>query len=78
LHRATRQLWEFGLFWEPNKFDGKDIEFANREGHDETGRFIPYWTRETGELKLRALRSYNSAKQGNYHTLCRDAKKKFY
>jgi signal transduction histidine kinase len=61
--------------WEPNKFDGKDAEFVNRDGHDETGRFIPYWTRETGELKLRALRSYNSAKQGNYHAMCKDAKK---
>lgn len=32
-----------GTLWEPNAFDGKDAEFRNAQGHDETGRFIPYW-----------------------------------
>ncbi len=37
--------------WEPNGFDGRDKEFAGKPGHDETGRFVPYWTRNTeGEL----------------------------
>lgn len=61
--------------WEPNAFDGKDIEYADTDGHDSTGRFIPYWTRESGELKLRALKSYNTATLGNYHAICKDSKK---
>ncbi len=61
--------------WEPNTFDGKDVEYADTDGHDSTGRFIPYWTRESGELKLRALKSYNTSTLGNYHAICKDSKK---
>ena len=29
--------------WEPNAFDGLDSQYANTDGNDATGRFIPYW-----------------------------------
>ncbi len=61
--------------WEPNAFDGNDAAFINAEGHDATGRFIPYWTREDGELKLRPLRNYDASTLGNYHAICKDSKK---
>ncbi len=61
--------------WEPNTFDGKDIDFVNQEGHDQTGRFVPYWTRESGALTLRPLRNYSETKGGNYHFLCKEAQK---
>lgn len=35
--------------FEPNAFDGKDAEFVNVES-DQTGRYIPYFNRVTGEL----------------------------
>ncbi|WMM25237.1 methyl-accepting chemotaxis protein [Tissierella sp. MB52-C2] len=38
--------------WEPNALDGKDIEYINTPNHDETGRFIPYWNRGSGNLVL--------------------------
>lgn len=31
------------MFWEENAFDGKDDEYINEPGHDETGLFIPVW-----------------------------------
>ena len=34
------------MFWESNAFDGKDADFANTPGHDETGRFLPIWSKE--------------------------------
>jgi len=34
--------------WEPDAFDGKDSEYKNEKGHDETGRFISYWNRAGG------------------------------
>jgi methyl-accepting chemotaxis protein len=34
--------------WEPNALDGKDSDFADAFGHDETGRYVPYWNRLTG------------------------------
>jgi methyl-accepting chemotaxis protein len=44
--------------YEPNAFDGKDAEYVNQPGHDQTGRFIPYWNRLTGKLTLDPLADY--------------------
>ena len=33
--------------FEPNAFDGNDTEYRNAPGHDETGRYIPYFTLDT-------------------------------
>ena len=35
-----------GSVWEPNALDQLDDIYRNSAGHDETGRFIPYWTRD--------------------------------
>ena len=34
------------LAFEPNAFDGNDGKFIKAPGHDDAGRFIPYWTRD--------------------------------
>ncbi len=44
--------------WEPDALDGLDDEFANTENHDETGRFIPYWTRVGSLIECTALTDY--------------------
>ncbi|MCG8699947.1 MAG: methyl-accepting chemotaxis protein [Bacteroidales bacterium] len=41
--------------FESNAFDGMDINFANTDGHDNTGRFIPYWNRFSGSVALEPL-----------------------
>ncbi len=46
--------------YEPNAFDGKDSEYANTQGHDSTGRFIPYWSRMSGSVGLDALAGYET------------------
>jgi PAS domain S-box-containing protein len=33
--------------WLPNAFDGKDKYYANKPGHDKTGRFVPHWYRNS-------------------------------
>ena len=56
--------------FEPNAFDGKDTEFVNVQGHDQTGRFIPYWTRnEKGQGILEPLKYYGHEGQGDYYQL---------
>ncbi|TGK00715.1 methyl-accepting chemotaxis protein [Leptospira semungkisensis] len=37
----------FGMWlcYEPNAYDGKDLQYRNAPGHDATGRFIPYLNR---------------------------------
>jgi methyl-accepting chemotaxis protein len=47
--------------WEPNALDGLDDLYADSPGHDETGRFIPYWSRGAdGEIALAPLLDYET------------------
>ena len=56
--------------WEPDAFDGKDREFANAEGHDATGRFIPYWSRnQAGKIAVEALLDYEKEGPGDYYQI---------
>ncbi|PQV41873.1 histidine kinase dimerization/phosphoacceptor domain -containing protein [Methanohalophilus euhalobius] len=47
--------------FEPNAFDGRDSSYANTTGHDETGRFIPYWNRISGNITLDPLLDYETS-----------------
>jgi methyl-accepting chemotaxis protein len=45
--------------FEPDGYDGRDRNFVDAWGHDATGRFIPYWTRDAaGNPVLEALKDY--------------------
>jgi methyl-accepting chemotaxis protein len=63
--------------FEPGAFLGDDARYIGQSGHDETGRFIPYWFRnENGSLSLDVLagmesekRSESGAREGEYY-LC--------
>ncbi|WP_374383260.1 methyl-accepting chemotaxis protein [Dongia sp.] len=56
--------------FEPDAFDGKDAEFANTEGHDATGRFVPYLARGA---PLTALTDYEKPVAGDYYLLARNS-----
>lgn len=48
---ANSDVKAIGIFFEPNAFDGKDREFAGKEGHDQTGRIMEYFYRdEAGKI----------------------------
>jgi methyl-accepting chemotaxis protein len=54
--------------FEPDAYDGKDKNFIDETGHDGTGRFIPYWTRnEKGETDLSALVDYEKPGAGDWY-----------
>ncbi|MDR9779837.1 methyl-accepting chemotaxis protein [Rhizobium redzepovicii] len=55
--------------WEPNAFDGKDKEYVGKEGHDTTGRYVPYWVRSGGQITHAALTDYTVAGAGDYYQL---------
>lgn len=63
--------------WEPNAFDSKDSEYINTKGHDDTGRFIPYWNRGSGKLVLESCGpSYkNYDESGSWYHASRQSKK---
>ena len=55
--------------WEPDAFDKKDKEFINKEGHDNTGRFVPYWSRNFGKAVVEPLLDYDKTGAGDYYLL---------
>jgi len=46
--------------YEANAFDGKDAAFANTQGHDLTGRFIPTWSATDSGATLTPLEGYDT------------------
>jgi two-component sensor histidine kinase len=48
------------IAYEPDAFDGQDHLFVNSSGHDATGRFIPYWNKINGPIRLDPLLEYNT------------------
>jgi methyl-accepting chemotaxis protein len=55
--------------WEPGAFDTQDADFADQEGHDETGRFMVYWSRSEGTIAREVQTGYDEAGVGRYY-LC--------
>ncbi|KKO54209.1 methyl-accepting chemotaxis protein [Paenibacillus sp. DMB20] len=61
--------------WEPEAFDGKDKEFKNTAGTDQTGRLLPYWKRTETGLELDVLEDYDKADSGDYYLLAKNSGK---
>jgi methyl-accepting chemotaxis protein len=61
--------------YEPNAFDGHDADFVGKEGHDSTGRFIPYLSRSNGKVSLDPLTDYEVAGSGDYYLIPKNTKK---
>ncbi|HXU84053.1 MAG TPA: cache domain-containing protein, partial [Polyangia bacterium] len=53
--------------WEPNALDGRDRDFVNREGHDGTGRYIPFWNRGTGAITVEPNVFYETPGVGEFY-----------
>jgi methyl-accepting chemotaxis protein/methyl-accepting chemotaxis protein-1 (serine sensor receptor) len=53
--------------WEPNAFDGKDAEFVSKEGHDATGRYVPYFARSGDQIVHEPLKDYDTPGPGDYY-----------
>jgi methyl-accepting chemotaxis protein len=62
--------------FEPNAFDGKDASFRRQAGTDETGRFIPTWSRNRyGMGVVEANKDYETKGPGDYYVIPRDRRK---
>ena len=70
LRRVLEQNPDFlGVWscWEPNALDGMDMKYSGTQGHDATGRFIPYWYRAGGAIAIEPLVSYTVPGDGDYY-----------
>ncbi|MHC2218939.1 methyl-accepting chemotaxis protein [Rhizobium leguminosarum] len=55
--------------WEPNAFDEQDARFQNQVGYDQTGRYLPYYSRtETGVART-VLTDYDTPGAGDYYLI---------
>jgi methyl-accepting chemotaxis protein len=66
--------------FEPGAFDGFDFNFfgyrGNLWGHDDSGRFIPRWSRDNrGEPVLEALADYDKPGAGDYYRMSKETLK---
>jgi len=52
--------------WEPNAFDGLDSKFCSKEGHDASGRYIPFWCRTDGQIRVEPNTNYEHPRLGAY------------
>ncbi|HEY2735151.1 MAG TPA: LuxR C-terminal-related transcriptional regulator [Polyangiales bacterium] len=57
----------FWSVWEPNALDGRDHEFVNRSGHDDTGRYIPFWNRGGGAIAVEPNVFYETPGVGEFY-----------
>jgi len=53
--------------WEPNALDARDHVFRNAPGHDQSGRFVPYWHRGDGAPKLDPVTDYEKPGTGYWY-----------
>jgi hypothetical protein len=52
--------------WEADQLDYSDQDYICKPGHDDTGRFIPYWTMQGNEFHLEPLVNYTREGDGDY------------
>jgi DNA-binding CsgD family transcriptional regulator len=57
---ADSRLLGVWTVWEPNALDGRDRLFAGTAGHDLSGRFVPFWHRYGGQVRLEASIDYDN------------------
>ncbi|HLF25123.1 MAG TPA: methyl-accepting chemotaxis protein [Anaerolineae bacterium] len=67
--KANPRFLAVYTLWEPNAFDGNDADYVGQEGHDTTGRFIPYWVRSDGQIILEPLLDYAAEGIGDYYLI---------
>ena len=64
--------------WEPNAFDGFDALHMGETGHDETGRFIPYWVRRAdGTVTVEPLLDYETPGLGDWYLIPRQTRQEY-
>lgn len=68
---ARPELLATYTLWEPNALDGRDAEFADKPGHDGSGRFIPYWNRGGSDIILEPLVNYQIEGAGDYYLIAK-------
>jgi methyl-accepting chemotaxis protein len=69
---SNESFYSTNTVWEPNAFDQQDEAYKNFDAaHDTSGRFIPYWFKENGQLLFETTAGYD---KGTYYTIPKTTK----
>ena len=71
LTQRTEFIGSYSI-WEPNALDGKDAEFVKKNAsYDETGRYIAYWNRGSGQIAVEPLLDYEKEGANDWYNIPR-------
>jgi len=68
---AHHEFFAVWCAWEPNALDGRDKTFPRIAGHDDTGRFVPYWHRGEEIIQLDTMVGYDRSGEGDWYSFVR-------
>jgi methyl-accepting chemotaxis protein len=55
--------------WEPNALDELDREFIGAQDTDDTGRFLPYWSKTKAGVQVEPLVGFDIPGEGDYYLI---------
>lgn len=67
--QAAPEAYGTWCVWEPGALDGRDHEFRNHPGHDQTGRYVPFWFNVSGSPELEPNTNYQHPGIGDYYLI---------
>ena len=71
LTQRTEFIGSYSI-WEPNALDGKDAEFVKKNAsYDESGRYIAYWNRGSGQIAVEPLLDYEKEGANDWYNVPR-------
>jgi methyl-accepting chemotaxis protein len=74
-----KDLFGIAITYEPNEFDGKDIEYINKKGNNSKGQFMPYINRGNKDSFVTELCIYDyyTEEQMEWYNIPKNTKKIF-
>lgn len=69
---SWKGIW---TLWEPDAFDGRDNEYRNKQGSDQTGRLMSYWARTESGLERSVIEDYEHEGEGDFYLLAKNSGK---
>ena len=72
--RGNQAILGAWIGFEPNAFDGQDLNYSSTEKYDKTGRYMPYFARgKDGSVTYSPLLGYDVPGEGDYYILPKEA-----
>lgn len=71
---SDTEIYGTWTVWEPGALDGNDRRYRNRPGHDNSGRYLPSWVRDGGDVRVEPNTNYSVDGLGDYYQVPRQTR----